>query len=111
MSRPPAVDRQRSAGDRSRRVAGEEDGQRAQLFHAGKMLVGLLRQQHVVNDFFARDAVRLGLAVDLRFDQRGIDIAGADRVARNALFRRLERGDFRQADDAMLGRDIGRLEG
>jgi hypothetical protein len=50
-------------------------------------------QQHIIDDLFAGDAVGLGLAVDLSFDQRRIDVAGADCVA----------------GDAMLGGDVGRL--
>ena len=56
------------------------------------------------------DAVRLGLALDLRLDQRRVDVAGADRVAGDAVLGRLQRRDLGEADDAVLGRHIGRLE-
>ena len=83
---------------------------RAELLDGGEALVRLLRQQHVADDLLARDAVRLGLAVDLRLDQRRVDIARADRVAGDVGFGGLQRGHLGQADDAVLGRDIGRLE-
>ena len=61
-------------------------------------------------DLLARHVVRLGLAVDLRLDQRRPDIAGADGVAGDAGFGDFERRHLGEADDAVLGRDIGRLE-
>ena len=67
---------------------GEEHGKRAELLDGGEALVRLLREQHVADHLLARNAVRLGLAVDLRLDQRRVDIAGADRVAGDAHARR-----------------------
>ncbi len=55
--------------------------------------------------------MRLGLAGDLAGDQRGPDIAGADRVAGHPALRPLERGHLGQPDHAVLGRHVGRLEG
>ena len=111
MGRPPAIDRQSRAGDRCRRFAGEKDRQRAQFLDARKMLVGLLRQQHVVDDLFARNAVRPGLAVDLRLDQRRIDVSRTDRIAGDAVLGSFQRRHLGQSDDTVLGRDVGRLEG
>jgi len=56
---------------------------------------------------------RLGerLVVDLLRHQRRPYIAGADRVAGYALLGGLERGDLGQAEHAVLGGDVGRLEG
>src|SRR3954468_24715315 len=68
MRGPAAVDRQRDAGDRSRRVSREEYRERAELLDRSKALVGLLRQQHVADHLVARDPVRLGLSIDLRLD-------------------------------------------
>ena len=59
----------------------------------------------------ARDAVRLRLAFDLRLDERRPDVARADGVAGDALLGGLERRHLGQADDAVLGRDVGGLEG
>src|SRR5882724_7770617 len=75
-----------------------------------KRLLGCCASSTVMDDSFAGNPVRFGLAVDLRLDQRRVDIAGADRVAGDALFGRLQRRDLGQADDAVLGGDIGRLE-
>src|SRR5262249_59385481 len=89
VSGPTAIDRQCDSGDRCRRFAREEDGERAELIDRGKALVRLLREQDVTGHLFARNAVRLGLAVDLRLDQGRVDVARADGVAGNALFGRL----------------------
>ena len=64
-----------------------------------------------MDDRFAGNPVRPGLAVDLGLDQRRVDVAGADRIAGDAFFGGLQRCDLGQADDAVLGGDIGRLEG
>src|SRR5262245_20448267 len=100
---PAAVDRQCNSSDRRRRFAREKDGERAEFIDRGKALVRLLREQDVADHLFARNAVRLGLAVDLRLDQRRVDVARAGGVAGDALFGGLQRGDFREADDAVLG--------
>ncbi len=97
---PTAIDRQCRACDRSRRFAGQKYRERPQLFDGCEALVGLLRQQHVMNDLLAGNTVGLGLAVDLRLDQRGINVARADRVAGDALFGSLQRRNLGQADDA-----------
>ena len=106
---PPSTG-DRGAGDRGCGVRGEEHGDARRALDGGKALVRLLREQHVADDLLARDAVGLGLAVDLRLDQRRIDIARADGVAGDALLGRLERGHLGQAEHAVLGGDIGRLE-
>ena len=62
---PAAIDWQSGAGDRRRRIARQKYRERAELFDGRKALVGLLRQQHVVNDLFAGNSVSLGLTVDL----------------------------------------------
>ena len=53
----------------------------------------------------------LGLALDLRLDQRRIDIAGADRVAGEVSSRRLERRHLGETDKAVLGGDVGGFDG
>src|SRR5271165_2744071 len=86
MRCPPAIDRQRNACDGSRGFGGEEHHERAELLNGRKALIWLLREQHIADHLLARDVVSLGLAVDLRLDQRRVDITGADRVAGYALF-------------------------
>ena len=67
----------------------------------------VLRQKNVADDRFARDSVRLRMVLDLPLDERRPDIAGADGIAGDAGFGALEGDDLGQADDAVLGRDIG----
>src|SRR5260370_34769212 len=77
---PAAIDRQSRAGDRSRRVAGEKYRERAEFIDGCKALVGLLRQQDFADHLLAGNSMGLGLAIDLRLDQRSINVAWADRV-------------------------------
>src|SRR5258705_11166902 len=88
---PAAVDGQCHAGDRGRGLARQEDSERAQLLDGGEALIGLLCQKDLADHLLARDAVRLGLAVDLRLDQWSVYVAGADRVTRDALLAGLHR--------------------
>ena len=83
----------------------------AELGHLDEALVGLVLQQHVADHLVARDAVRLGLVVDLLLDQRRAHVAGADGVAGDAVLGGLERRHLGEAEHAVLGRDIGRLVG
>ena len=91
MRGPAAVDRQRDPGDRGRRFARQKHGERAELLDSGEALVRLLGEQHVADDLLARDVVRLRLTLDLRLDERRVDVAGADRVAGDAFLGGLER--------------------
>ena len=111
MRGPAAIDGDRGAGDRGGSVGGEEHGEGAELLHGGEALVRLLREQHVADHLLARDAMRLRLAFDLRFDQRCVDIAGADGIAGDAGFRDFERGHLGEPENAVLRRHIGRLVG
>src|SRR5262249_34037902 len=83
---PTAIDWQGDAGDRGGGGACEEDSKGAQLFHSGETLVWLLHEQHAADDLFARNAVRLCLPLDLRFDQRGVHVTRTDGVAGDAVF-------------------------
>ena len=78
MRSPATIDGDRGSGDGGGSVGGEEHGEGTELVNGGEALVRLLREQHVADHLLARDAVRLRLALDLRFDQRRIDIAWAD---------------------------------
>src|SRR5260370_7101998 len=102
MGGPAAVDRQSDACDRSRSVACQKYRERAEFFDSRETLVGLLCQQHVMDDLLAGDAVGFGLAIDLRLDQWCIDITRADRVAVATLFVRPKARNLPQAAPALL---------
>jgi len=110
MCDPTAIHRQCRTCDRRRGRARKEDHERAEFIDRRETPVRLLREQDVADDLFARNAMGLGLAVDLRLDQRRIHIARTDGVAGDAVFGGLERRDLRQAEDAVLGGNVGRFE-
>ena len=56
------------------------------------------------------DAARLGGLRDLLLHERRQHVAGADRIAGDAVLGSLERHRLGEAEDAVLGRDVGRLE-
>ena len=62
-------------------------------------------------DLLLRDAARLGRLGDLLLHQRREHVAGADGVGGDAVLGRLQRHRLGQADEAVLGGDVGRLEG
>ncbi len=107
VSGPAAIGGQRGSGDRGGTFAGKEHRDRAHLLDRGEPLVRLLRQQHLAHHALARQIVGRRLALDLRLDQRRVDVARADRVAGDAIFGGLERGDLGQPDNGVLGRDVG----
>src|SRR3954452_4139623 len=107
---PAAVDREGDSGDRCSGGARKEHGEIAYFLGRCEPLVWLLGEQNVADDLLARDVVRLRLPLDLRLDERRVDIAGADRVAGDPFLRRLERDDFCQAQDAVLCGNIRCLE-
>ena len=86
MCGPAAVHGQRCSGDRCPGITCEKHRESAELFDCGKALVRLLGEQHIPNDLLARDAVRFGLAINLRFDQRRVDITWADCIAGDVGF-------------------------
>src|SRR3974377_400418 len=106
---PTAVDWQCDTCDRGSSLGGEKDRKRAKLFNSGETFVGLLREQHVADHFLARDVMCFGLSIDLRLDQRRIDVARTNGIASNALLGGLQRRDLGQSDNAVLCGDIGRL--
>ena len=108
---PAAVDRQRRAGDRAAGLGAQEDRERAELGNLDETLARLGGEDDLLDHLLARQAVRLGLLVDLALDQGRAHIARADRVAGDVQGRGLERHDLGQADHAMLGGDVGRLVG
>src|SRR6478609_1383573 len=86
LRRPAAIDRQRAAGDRPRRVACEKDRERAELPHAGEALLRLLRKQLIA------------------------EISGTDRVTGDVVLSGLEGGHLGETDDAVPGGHVGGLE-
>ncbi len=87
----------------------EEHGQLAQFLGRGELQRGLLLAQQQLLGFLVAPAVGLGLGVHLLLHQRRQHPARADRVAGHAGGGRLQRRDLGQADDAVLGRDVGGL--
>ena len=69
----------------------------------------LLFAQQVFARLLDRDALGGGARLDLPLHQRGQHPAGADRVAGDAVICGLYRHHLGQADEPVLGRDIGRL--
>ena len=74
-------------------------------------LVGCAVEHDVVDDLLAGEAARLHGVGDLPLDERRPHIAGADAVDGDAVRRELERHGLGEAGDAVLGRDVGGLEG
>ena len=110
MSRPAAVDRESYSGDRRARGARKKHRESAEFLGGGEALVRLLRKQHVANDLLARNAVRLGLSLDLCLDKWRVDVTGADCVAGDPVLRSLQRNNLGQSHNAVLGGYIGRFE-
>ena len=107
MRRPAAVDRQGDTGDGAGSLTAQEHNRGGNFIHGGKAIRRLLRQEHLADDLVAADAVRLGLALDLLFDQRRPDIAGTHRIACHAVLGRLERDNLGQPHHTVFGGDIG----
>ena len=106
---PTAIDRQRDAGNRRCSIGRKKDRKSAELIHGGELLVWLLREQDFLDDALAWNVMSFGLIIYLRFDQRRVDIAWANRITGDALFCGFERRHLGQAYYAVLRRDIGRL--
>jgi hypothetical protein len=107
---PTAIDRQRDASNRRCSIGRKKDRKSAELIHRGELLVWLLREQNFLDDALAWNVMSFGLIIYLRFNQRRVDIAWANRITGDALFCGFERRHFRQAYYAVLRRDIGRFE-
>lgn len=90
-------------------MPGEEHGDRAQFLDGDELLVGMLLRNEGEFLLLGGRAVLGGTVVDLLLYQWGQYPAGANGVDGDAVFRRFQRGDFRQPDDTVLGGDIGRF--
>jgi uncharacterized membrane protein YfcA len=107
---PAAVDREIGAGDLGGIVAAQEQRKGCDLFRRHELLGRLRVEEHVLDDLLLGHVARLHGLRDLVLDQRRPDIARADAVAGDFEGRKLQRHRFCQSGDAVLGRDIGRLE-
>ncbi len=109
----PRSSRRRSrvgAGDLGGIVAAQKQRQCGDLLRGHELLGRLRVKQHVLDDLLLGHVARLHGLGDLVLDQRRPDIARADAVAGDLEGRKLQRHRLGQAGDAVLGRDIGRLE-
>ncbi len=84
LRNPPAVDRQRRAGDRPRRFPAQKCGKRRELLRGGEIEHRLLFTQQAAARFLHRGALGNGACYDLPLHQRGQDPAGADRARLSA---------------------------
>jgi len=111
LGRPAAVDREGRAPHLVRPGAAQVDRHGADLLGGHELDRGLLLGQQVDPRLLATDAFALGAGVDLPLHQGGEHPAGADRIAGHAGAGGLEGDHLGEADDGMLGGDIGRLLG
>src|SRR5690606_6176283 len=109
LRRPAPVDGERGAADLVRGRAAEVDGHGPDLLGGDELERGLLLGKQLDPGLLLADTVPLGAGVDLLLHEARQHPARADRVAGHARAGRLEGDDLRQADDAVLGRDIGGL--
>ena len=111
LGRPAAV---HVPGDTAHIVGGgraEEHRQLAQFFRGGELQRRLFLPQQLPGGLFVGDALGGRLGVHLFLHQRGQHPAGADGIAGHAAGGVLQGRDLGEADDAVLGRHIGRLLG
>jgi hypothetical protein len=109
--RPAAVDREVGAGDLRGVLAAQEQRQRSHLLDRDEFLRRLGREQDVVDHLIPIYVARLHRVRDLLLHQRRPDVAGADAVAGDLRPGELQRHRLGESHDAVLGRDVGRLEG
>jgi len=110
LCRPAAIDRNGSAVDLRCRIACEESGNGANLCGSDKFLRWLFVQHHFADHAFAVHVIGLHLVRYLRLDKRGQDIAGADGIGGDLCGCKFQRQRFGEADNAVLGGHICRLE-
>ncbi len=89
----------------------QEHGQRAEFLCGDELACRLRVQQHVADDLLLGEIARLRRLRDLLLDQRRQHVAGADGVDGDAVLGGFERHGLGEPQNAMLGRDVGRLEG
>jgi hypothetical protein len=107
MRGPATIDRNCGAGDGGSSLRAQEYGDAAKFIGSGEALIWLLREQQIADHLLAGNTMSLGLAIDLRLNQRGVDIAWANRIAGDAHLGGLERSHLSQAEHPVLSRDVG----
>ena len=80
------------------------------VFHRREFAIHGFFQHDVLDHLLLRNAELLGLLGNLLVDQRGAHEAGADHIGADAVCGAFLGDNFRETDQAVLGRDIGRLE-
>ena len=110
LRRPTAFDGKRRACNGPCAVLAKKHGKSAKLFGRDKLVCRLRVQEDVVDDLLLGEHSGLR-RLDLLLDKRRQNIPRANRVDRNAILGKLQRCGLRQAQDAVLCRDIGGFEG
>src|SRR5262245_52565673 len=106
---PAAIDGDRRAGDLICRSRTQEGNGAAKLRRSDEIQRRLLLGEQLPGGFLLTDAsLRSGVA-DLSFDERRSHPSGTDCVAGHATSGSLEADDLGQANQPVLGRDIGGL--
>ena len=89
---------------------GEEQRRLGDILDGGEFAVDRVLQHHLLDHRVFRDAELLGLFGDLLVDQRRADEAGTDDVGADAVLGAFLGDHLGEADEAMLGGDVGRLQ-
>ena len=91
--------------------AAQEQRKRSHLLDRDELLRRLGREQDVVDHLIPAHVARRHRVRDLLLHQWRPDVAGADAVAGDLRPGELQRHRLGETHDAVLGRDVGRLEG
>jgi hypothetical protein len=109
LTRGPAeIHRERGAGDHAGGLRAEIGGKVRDLGRLDQPLDRGRGEHDLLDHLLRRHAVRLGLIGDLGVDERRANVRRADRVDRDAMLAAFERGGARDADQAVLGRQLVR---
>ena len=95
------------------RAAGDmqERGDAGEFVEADEHALGHRLEHHVADHLRFGNAARARLVGDLLVDQRGFHVGRADRVDGDVGVGGLQRDDLGEAEQAVLGRDVGALVG
>src|SRR5580700_5528941 len=106
---PTAIDRDCRARDLVCRSRTKESHGAAKLRARDKIQRWLLLSQNLLGRFFLTYLLLRGDVADLLFDQRRSHPTRTDRIASDAAASRLQSDHLGQADQPVLGRNIGGL--
>src|SRR6478752_4930722 len=106
---PAAVDRIGRAGHRLRRIAAQKHGERADTLRLCKLMHRLLLGQKLDSLLLYAVTGSLGARVDLLLHKRREHPARTDGIARHTIVRGFHRNHLGEADETMLGGDVGNL--